>query len=104
MTRQGQSFNEYIDSFEKSASRRELRIYEERRAQFAVANQIIERRKALKLTQGQLAKITGISQPEISRIESGTVNPTVGTLGRLAEGLKAHVGLIDDTGEIPQPI
>lgn len=101
MTREGQSFNEYVDSFEESASRRERRIYEERRAQYAFANLIIERRKALNLTQGDLAERSGISQPEISRIESGKVNPTIGTLGRLADGLMARVGLIEDTDEIP---
>jgi DNA-binding XRE family transcriptional regulator len=101
MTREGQPFNEYLDSFEESASRRERRIYEEHRAQYAFANLIIERRKALDLTQGDLAELTGISQPEISRIESGKVNPTIGTLGRLADGLKARVGLIEDPDEIP---
>lgn len=101
MTREGQPFNEYVDSFEKSASRRERRIYAERRAQYAFANLIIERRKALNLTQGDLAERSGISQPEISRIESGKVNPTIGTLGRLADGLMARVGLIEDTDEIP---
>lgn len=101
MTREGQSFNEYVDSFEESASRRERRIYGERRAQYAFANLIIERRKALNLTQGDLAERSGISQPEISRIESGKVNPTIGTLGRLADGLMARVGLIEDTDEIP---
>lgn len=101
MTREGQTFTEYVDSFEESASRRERTIYQGRRAQYAFANLIIERRKALNLTQGDLAELTGISQPEISRIESGMVNPTIGTVGRLADGLKARVGLIEDTDEIP---
>ena len=105
MTRQGQSFNQFIDSYEESASKRERRIYEAKRAQYAIANQIIELRKAMNMTQKDLARRTGVSQPEISRIEQGTANPTVGTIGRLAEGLRAHVVLrADDTSEIPHPV
>lgn len=96
MTRQGRSFNEHLDSYEKKVSKRERRIYDEKRIQFAVANQIMERRKALNMTQADLSNLTGVSQPEISRIETGMANPTVGTLGRIAEGLKTHIGLVDD--------
>lgn len=48
-----------------------------------------EYRKKRKLTQAQLAKISGVPQPMISMIESKSVpNPTIGTLYRLAVALK----------------
>lgn len=101
MTRQGRSFNDHLDSYEGSLSKRERRIYEERRARFAVANLIIERRKALGMTQDELAETTGVSQPEISRIERGATNPTVGTVVRLAKGLNARFDLVEDARDVP---
>lgn len=42
------------------------------------------------LTQAQLASVTGIAQPHISRLENGVVpNPDAATVSRLAAGLKA---------------
>ena len=46
-------------------------------------------RKKRKLTQAQLAKLSGVPQPMISMIESKAVpNPTIGTIYRLAVALK----------------
>lgn len=46
-------------------------------------------RKKRKLTQAQLAKLSGVPQPMISMIESKSVpNPTIGTIYRLAVALK----------------
>lgn len=39
------------------------------------------------ITQQELAVSTGISQPNISRIESGRYNPTVKSLEKIAKGL-----------------
>ena len=39
------------------------------------------------MTQKQLAEVTGIAQADISRLESGTANPSLRTLKRLAAGL-----------------
>ncbi len=39
------------------------------------------------MTQKQLAEITGITQADISRLESGTANPSLRTLKRLAAGM-----------------
>ena len=48
---------------------------------------IAEGREERDMTQKQLAEITGITQADISRLESGTANPSLRTLKRLAAGM-----------------
>ena len=48
---------------------------------------IAEGREKKDMTQKQLAEITGITQADISRLESGTANPSLRTLKRLAAGM-----------------
>jgi len=43
------------------------------------------------LSQRDLARITGLKQPQIARIESGDYLPTLETLWKLADALKAKV-------------
>jgi transcriptional regulator with XRE-family HTH domain len=44
-------------------------------------------RERAHLTQDQLAQRTGVAKSHISRIEGGLVDPGVGVVTRLAEGL-----------------
>lgn len=55
--------------------------------------QLVEKRKAKKMTQSDISVITGIQRPNISRLESGSYNPTVDMLVRIADsmGLKVHI-------------
>lgn len=71
-----------------------VREWEELRSEFRIANQLIALRRARKLTQQRLAELSGIAQSEISRIETGSANPTHATLSALAGPLGAEVGLI----------
>lgn len=64
------------------------------RLHFSLARQLAARRRALELTQKQLAEMTGIDQAEISRIERGQANPTTATLGTLTRALKVDVRLV----------
>lgn len=48
---------------------------------------VVEARKRLNITQKELSKRTGISQGNISKIESGATNPSVKVLQRLVAGL-----------------
>ena len=48
---------------------------------------IAEGREEKDMTQKQLAEITGITQADISRLESGTATPSLRTLKRLAAGM-----------------
>lgn len=52
-----------------------------------VVRAIIEGREENHLTQEQLADATGIHQTNISKLESGTANPSLRTLKRLAAGM-----------------
>jgi len=63
-------------------------------ARFTLASALIARRKAMHLTQKQLAGATGVPQSEISRIERGQTNPTVQTLGRLLAPLGARLQIV----------
>ncbi len=50
-------------------------------------NQVAIRRRALKLSQTELADIVGTTQAAIARIEAGASNPTLQTIERLAAAL-----------------
>lgn len=59
-----------------------------------LAAKLAEARDKVGLTQKQLAEKTGIYQADISKIERGLANPSVGTLQRLADGMgvKLQIG------------
>lgn len=60
-----------------------------------MAYSIAERRKALKMSQEELAKKSGISRQTISAIESGkSVDVRVGTLAAIASALATTVDQI----------
>jgi ribosome-binding protein aMBF1 (putative translation factor) len=52
-----------------------------------VASATFQRRLILGLTQQGLAEVLGMKQPQVARIESGEVNPSIDTLRRLSERL-----------------
>lgn len=61
--------------------------YEQLRPEYEAIRAVIAARIENNITQEELAQRTGIRQSNISRIESGTVSPTIETLARLASGL-----------------
>ena len=50
-----------------------------------LASAVIDVRKRAGLTQGELAKKMGTTQPVVARLESGRVHPSIRTLERVAE-------------------
>ena len=50
-------------------------------------------RAAAQISQAELAAMTGIDQSDISRIERGMANPSVGTLSRIANALHMQLGI-----------
>ena len=63
-----------------------------------IAETLKKKRKAARLTQIQLAEISGVSQQAISFIENGRNTPSEGTLRLLAGALKCTVAeLLDET-------
>lgn len=55
---------------------------------------LIERRKALGITQTRLAEMTGLKQSNIARLERGTQSPNLDTVIKVASALS---GVIDFT-------
>ena len=61
----------------------------------AIAEYLVDRRKTLRVSQRELAELSGISLHSLSNIESGRGNPTFAVLYRLCEvlGLRITVGV-----------
>lgn len=57
-----------------------------------VAARIVARRKALGLTQADLASRAGMDRTFLNRVEKGQRNPTLVMLMRVAHGLNTTVG------------
>ncbi|WP_418421740.1 helix-turn-helix domain-containing protein [Butyribacter intestini] len=61
--------------------------------EFQIIKAMIDGRKEKNITQKELADLTGMTQADISRIETGNSNPSIQTLQRLAAGLGMRVKL-----------
>ena len=61
--------------------------YEKLEPEFAIIQAIINARKSSGMTQKQLAERTGIAQADISKLETGSANPSLKTMQRLAFGM-----------------
>src|SRR5438445_590854 len=56
-------------------------------------------REELGLTQAELAKLAGVSQPAIAQLESPDSNPTIDTLNRVASAMAAQIDFHPSAGE-----
>ncbi|MEQ8224605.1 MAG: helix-turn-helix transcriptional regulator [Candidatus Eremiobacterota bacterium] len=63
------------------------REVENLRPEYELISQIIQLRIEQNVTQEELAKRTGIKQSNISRLESGSYNPSLQFLKKIAKGL-----------------
>jgi transcriptional regulator with XRE-family HTH domain len=61
------------------------KAYEGLEEEFALASAVIEARTRASLTQQELARKMGTTQPVVARLESGRTRPSMRTLERLAE-------------------
>lgn len=70
--------------------------YDALEPEFEIIQALIDARKNQHLTQEELSRRTGITQADISRIETGTRNPSIRMLQRLADGMgmKLHVEFV----------
>jgi DNA-binding XRE family transcriptional regulator len=90
-------FDKYIREVEKQAKAGGTEAaarWDAFNAHYTMAREVRELRKEHKLTQKQLAAVSGINQGEISRIERGQTNPTAATLAALLAPLGARLGVI----------
>ena len=61
--------------------------YDAIQPEYDIIQAMIDARNKEGLTQKELSERTGITQADISRIENGTRNPSLGMVKRLANGL-----------------
>jgi len=61
------------------------KAYEALEEEFVLASAVMDVRNRAGLTQEQLARKMGTTQPVVARLESGRTRPSMRTLGRLAE-------------------
>ena len=59
----------------------------------AVAREIRDSRKTSRLTQQELAELSGTQKSNISRLESGTYNPTLDFLSKVASSMGRKVSI-----------
>src|SRR5271168_5270279 len=96
-------FDQLLDDIELEAENegpQAVRELEQFRQEFSLASQLIESRRQGKLSQRQLAKLSGVPQSEISRIETGASNPTYATITALLRPLGKRVQLVDDRSTV----
>jgi transcriptional regulator with XRE-family HTH domain len=72
--------------------------YERLRPQYELASDLIKLRKALGLTQRELAAMAGVTQPEIARIESGRIAPRWDKVVHLLRSVGASVQIVPPKG------
>jgi DNA-binding XRE family transcriptional regulator len=92
-------FSQLIADIEEEAQdegSQAVRELEQFREEFSLASQLIESRREGKLSQRELAKLSGVPQSEISRIETGASNPTYATITALLRPLGKRIQLVDD--------
>lgn len=61
--------------------------YDALEPQFTIVQAIIDARREQGLTQKELSERSGIAQGDISKLETGSANPSVKTLMRLASAM-----------------
>lgn len=65
--------------------------YNKLQPRYELISQIIEARKSMKITQEELAKRAGTKKSNISRLESGSYNPSLDFLIKIARSLGKEV-------------
>lgn len=68
--------------------------YKKLEPEYRLAHSLLRARLSKHMTQAELAKKAGVSQVVIARLESGTSNPTVGTISRVAGALNQELQLV----------
>ena len=69
----------------------------------AVANTLVEYRAEHQLSQRALAYVLSMSQSQVARLELGEHNPSIETLGRLAQVLGCRIVLTLEPAGTPPP-
>ncbi len=92
MSKAGAKFSEVKDILMKDVEFKEE--YERLKPRYEVVSQIIEERAKQNITQEELAFRVGTQKSNISRLESGTYNPSLDFLTKVAQSLGKEVQII----------
>ncbi len=90
----GTKFSDYLAQSEAADTLEQAALRARFAAGLELGLQYRDARVSRRLTQTQLAQLTGIPQADISRIERGAGNPTEATLQRLAHALNRRLQLV----------
>lgn len=85
----GTNFIDFKDELLRRPSIR--REYDALKPKYELIQAFIARRNELSLSQRQLARLAGMQQPAICRLERGDNNITVETLFKVADALKLNI-------------
>ena len=96
-----QTYEEMMQGIRQGWSEADLELSEAARQHFSTIRQEVfelgsalrARRQELGLSQHDVARISGVQQAEISRIERDAANPTWNTLRKLASVLRMDISL-----------
>ena len=67
------------------------REYKKAQKEMQVIKAVLDARNSQNLSQKELAKLSGLNQSDISKLENGTRNPTIKLLQKLADGLNMNL-------------
>ena len=79
------------------------KAYEALEQEFVLASAVIDARNRAGLTQKELARKMGTTQPVVARLESGRVRPSMRTLERLAEATGSRLLISFEPRETRRP-
>ncbi len=68
----------------------------------SLINQLLETRKATPFTQEDLAALAGLTRMTVQRIESGSIDPRLSSLGVMARALGMEIMLVPS--ELREPL
>lgn len=94
------NFDHFVEKRSKSASAESRAAHEVFSQAYVFASALIQARKASGMTQSALAEKSGVQQADISRMENGSMIPTLNTFMNLMDALGVTVTL--KIGEKPK--
>src|SRR6185437_4843240 len=74
------------------------KAYESLEEEFVLASAVIDARSRAGLTQAELARKMGTTQPVVARLESGRTRPSMRTLERLADATGSRLRISFESG------
>ncbi|MBR5790068.1 MAG: helix-turn-helix transcriptional regulator [Lachnospiraceae bacterium] len=87
----GRTYREFLN--ERLQDPKFKKEWDELEPEYQLIRALINARDEKNISQRQLSEITGITQADISKMESGEANPTLNTLKRVAQGLGMRLEL-----------